>query len=154
MGKVFHKHPAHPVPVRRHNEPIVLHVTVTTFQRRQVLTDERVHAAMVQVWRQATHWLTGYYLIMPDHIHLFCAPGVDIPLSVRRWAGYWKRRSGEIEANLKRQFQEDCWDTQMRSQEHYLRKLEYVRNNPVRWGLVQKPEDWPYQGNVHSLPWI
>jgi hypothetical protein len=41
----------------------------------------------------------------------------------------------------------------MRSQEHYLRKLDYVRDNPVRKGLVGRWQDWPYQGAMHSLDW-
>ena len=154
MTERYHRHPAHPAPIRRQNEPIVLHVTVATFQRQCILADERVHVALAQVWRQATHWLTGYYLIMPDHLHLFCAPGVHTPPPIRHWAGYWKRLAGNIEPGVKRQFQEDCWDTQMRSQDHYVRKLDYVMNNPVRKGLVADPEDWPFQGNIHPLPWI
>jgi putative transposase len=154
MPDKYHKHPAHPPPVKRHNEPVILHVTVCTLARNQILADNRIHNVLSNVWRQATHWLTGYYVIMPDHIHLFCAPGVNTPSSVRRWAGYWKRLAGAAEPALKRQFQADCWDTQMRSQDHYIRKLEYVSENPVRWGLVRHSEDWPYQGKINSLPWI
>ena len=154
MARSFQKHPAHPPPVRRHNEPVILDVTVCAFEKRRILADDRVHDALRHVWRQATHWLTGHYVIMPDHIHLFCAPGVNTPPSIRRWAGYWKRLAGDAEPALKRQFQEDCWDTQMRSQEHYIRKLGYVRDNPVRLGLVEQSQDWPYQGNIHTLPWI
>ena len=154
MDNDFHKHPAHPAPVRRHNEPVILHVTVAAFKRQRLLANEQVQSVLTRVWSRAAHWLTGYYLLMPDHVHLFCAPGVDTPPSVRRWAGYWKRLAGDAEPSLKRQFQEDCWDTQMRSQEHYVRKLEYVRDNPVRWGLVEDPEQWPFQGNVNPLPWI
>jgi REP element-mobilizing transposase RayT len=51
-------------------------------------------------------------------------------------------------------WQRDCWDTQMRNAAHYLRKLDYVRNNPVRAGLAVRPEDWPYAGTVTPLPWL
>jgi len=47
----------------------------------------------------------------------------------------------------------NCWDTQMRSQDHYHDKLAYVHLNPVRRLLVSKPEDWPYQGVVHEIRW-
>ena len=29
----------------------------------------------------------------------------------------------------------------------------YVRQNPVRHGLVNDPEDWPFQGELHLLDW-
>src|SRR5256885_6005252 len=31
-------------------------------------------AAILNAWKTADHWLVGRYVIMPDHIHLFCAP--------------------------------------------------------------------------------
>jgi len=31
---------------------------------------------------------------------------------------------------------------------------DYVRNNPVRAGLVEKAEDWKYQGELHKLRWM
>ncbi len=32
-------------------------------------------------------------------------------------------------------------------------KWEYIRHNPVRAGLVNDPDDWPYQGEMHVLRW-
>jgi hypothetical protein len=32
----------------------------------------------------------GQYVIMPDHIHLFCSPGrLPVP-SLKQWVEYWK----------------------------------------------------------------
>ena len=50
-------------------------------------------------------------------------------------------------------WQSDCWDTQMRSQQHYHEKWEYMRQNPVRKGLVNRVEDWPWQGEMNVLRW-
>src|SRR5437588_8439357 len=39
---------------------------------------------------RGSKWLVGRYVVMPDHVHFFCAPnGVDIP-SLERWMQYWK----------------------------------------------------------------
>jgi putative transposase len=48
-------------------------------------------------------------------------------------------------------WQEDYFDRYLRSAESYGQKWQYVRNNPVRAGLVRCPEDWPYQGRIWSL---
>ena len=50
-------------------------------------------------------------------------------------------------------FQRDCWDRQLRTGESYVQKWEYVRNNPVRKGLVVRADDWPFQGQVNVLEW-
>jgi putative transposase len=108
----------------------------------------------VNAWQQAAAWLVGRYVVMPNHIHLFCAPnGIDAP-SLERWMRFWKsvatralgKRSGEL-------WQRHHWDRQLRSGESYDEKWEYVRNNPVRHGYVVAADDWPYQGVLNELRW-
>jgi putative transposase len=153
MAKPFFRHPAHPPPVRRDNEPVIVLVTVCVEHRRPILATAKAIEVLLGAWRDADDWVVGTYVVMPDHVHVFCAPAAFVPPAVQRWAGYWKRLVGDREQSLRHQFQPDCWDVQMRSQEHYLRKLDYVRQNPVRKGLVTRWEDWPYQGTVQPLDW-
>lgn len=148
------RHPAHPPPLRRHNTPVILHVTICLADRRALLATDAVHDALHTAWNTARAWLVGYYLVMPDHLHLFCAPGDHTPPAVKAWTKYWKRLASQAAPILHGQWLPDCWDTQMRSQEHYARKLEYVTQNPVRKGLVEKSDDWPYQGKIGDLVWI
>ena len=90
---------------------------------------------------------------MPDHVHLFCSPAPFTEVGVKRWASVWKRVAGEFNPHLKGCLEWDCWDTQMRTRGHYCRKLEYVRHNPVRAGLVMQPEAWLYRGRLNPLWW-
>jgi putative transposase len=94
------------------------------------------------------------YVIMPDHLHLFCARnGLDTP-SLERWMRFWKslvtRSMGEPGSTL---WQRHHWDRQLRSGESYGDKWEYVRSNPVRHGYIADADDWPYQGEVNVLRW-
>ena len=50
-------------------------------------------------------------------------------------------------------WQSDCWDTQLRSGKHYHEKWLYVRENPVRSGLVENAEQWDIQGELNVLRW-
>jgi hypothetical protein len=36
----------------------------------------------------------------------------------------------------------------LRPAENYAEKWNYVRENPVRAGLVKNANDWPYQGEI------
>jgi putative transposase len=148
------RRPAHPAPVHRHNRPTILHVTVCTARRAEILARVDVHEGLRVAWSRTRQWLVGYYLVMPDHVHLFCAPGVHDPEHINDWLAYWKRLAGDELTGLRSAWQADGWDTQMRTQDHYMRKLEYVAENPVRKRLVARSEDWPYQGRLHTLPWI
>ena len=45
-------------------------------------------------------------------------------------------------------WQRGFFDHLLRSAESYGQKWNYVRENPVRAGLVAQPEDWPYAGEI------
>ena len=42
------------------------------------------------------------------------------------------------------EWQRGCFDRLLRSEENLWSKWIYVKDNPVRHGLVQKADDWPY----------
>lgn len=85
------KHPAHWPAVERHNEPVIIFLTVCTKNREPVLACEFMHNRLIAAWESAQQWMVGRYLIMPDHIHLFCAPAVYEAENVMQWVAYWKR---------------------------------------------------------------
>jgi hypothetical protein len=39
----------------------------------------------------------------------------------------------------------------LRSVESYSQKWDYVKENPVRAGLVKTSDEWPWQGEIESL---
>jgi len=171
------KHPVHMTPVERHNEPVLVFVTLTVHPRGPFLANAPFRSAFLGACADADAWSVGQYVIMPDHVHLFCSPAKWPRVGIERWSGYLKERitkrlnaAMEGEAAPSRppergsvqprppgerpwRWQSDCWDTQMRSGEHYHEKWEYVRRNPVRAGFVSQPEDWPWQGEINVLRW-
>ncbi|WP_425603732.1 REP-associated tyrosine transposase [Coraliomargarita parva] len=130
-------------------------LTVCTAKRKPLLANTAVQELLVDVWCESDLWLVGRYVLMPDHLHLFCAPACVEHPSVRKWAQYWKSRASTRWPNRLEQpvWQSDVWDRQLRTGESYSEKWAYVRNNPVRHGLVKNAEDWPYQGELNSLLW-
>ena len=45
-------------------------------------------------------------------------------------------------------WQDGYHDHKLRTPESESRKWEYVCLNPVRYGLVKRPEEWPYGGEI------
>lgn len=41
-------------------------------------------------------------------------------------------------------WQKGFWDHVIRDEADFQRHLDYIHYNPVKHGLVQRPEDWPY----------
>gem|GEM_PF-3455965 len=52
----------------------IVFLTICTLSRKLGLANSMVHNALVEAWKEADAWLVGAYVIMPDHIHLSCAP--------------------------------------------------------------------------------
>jgi putative transposase len=147
------RHPAHPSPVERHNQPTVVLLTVCTKNRQPVLATTRVRDALLSAWIKADAWRVGLFVAMPDHVHLFCTPVVRPALSIKRWLRYWKSLVSKELQWGEQVWQLDGWDVQMRTQAQYLEKREYVRQNPERKGLVVRWVDWPFQGEVSTIEW-
>jgi len=48
-------------------------------------------------------------------------------------------------------WQRGFFDHFLRNEESYGQKWNYVRENPVRAGLIQRFEDWPYAGEIVQI---
>jgi putative transposase len=99
---------------------------------------------------QADHNVAvGRYVLMPDHLHLFvCGPA---KFRLEQWVRLLKTTLGRKLRDLSHEpdlWQRGFFDHLVRNLESYAEKWEYVRQNPVRAGLVTKPEDWPHQGEI------
>jgi REP element-mobilizing transposase RayT len=134
-------------------------ITVCTRRRRQWLADPCVAAVLAEELQNAQRdhgWAVGRYVVMPDHVHYFCAPAAEDAKTLSSFVGFWKRKTAmRIRRSSLPQFawQPEFFDHFLRSHESYASKWEYVRANPVRAGLVADAEDWPFQGEVAELRW-
>jgi putative transposase len=133
------------------NCPTIAFLTVCTFQHQTGLPNRVVHKALVETWTAADAWLVGTYVIMPDHLHLFCAPQTD-DFSIEEWITYWKRQFRRA-CDSAPKFQSRGFHHRLRRDESYDVKAEYVRQNPVRAGLVKTADDWEFKGILNELPW-
>jgi len=130
-------------------------VTCCAYRRRPILAQTRFHDAVVDfVGRAETEFgiAVGRYVILPDHLHLFVSPSEHIELG--RWIGTLKRITGRFIKPVDSPdpiWQRGFFDHVLRNTESYSQKWEYVRNNPVRAGLVTDPGDWPFFGEIAPL---
>src|SRR5207253_10369051 len=94
-------------------------------------------------------WI-GRYAIMPAHIHLFAGFEPE-SISVSVWVKSLKSAISKVLTNATfdgTHWQKGFFDHVIRCEESYEQKWVYVRENPVRAGLVQTAEDWPYAGET------
>src|SRR6266581_3438793 len=66
-------------------------VTTCTYQRSAILASEQVAKILIREWssaRERHRWAIGRYVIMPDHVHLFCAAEFDAK-TLAIFLGFW-----------------------------------------------------------------
>jgi putative transposase len=129
-------------------DPPLYFVTFNTHQRKKLLANEGVHDSFVEFARSGAERgiAVGRYVIMPDHVHLFVRG--DIAFLLSQWMRMLKRILSKGILTAGPHWQKGFFDHLIRHSESYSEKWEYVRQNPVRAGLVTNPEDWPWQGEL------
>ena len=89
------------------------------------------------------------YVVMPEHVHLLVSEperstlaqaikslkqGVARRLALRAADSFWQAR---------------YYDFNVWSEKKFVEKLRYIHRNPVKRGLVARPEDWPWSSFRH-----
>ena len=132
-------------------DPPLFFVTVCTLHRRKIPSLKTANEALVVYGTRAIKEFNvalGRYVIMPDHLHFFVRGDQNFVLAT--WVKGLKRAILEVFPNEQRRslWQPGFFDHLLRNNESYAQKWDYVRQNPVRAGLVKFAEDWPYQGEI------
>ena len=145
------KHPSRGVHIYS-GQPTIVFLTLCTENRSPWLANPLVQEHLCAAWQSAEAWLVGYYLLMPDHLHLFCAPH-DPDYPMEKWVTFWKRQFRRLHQDTNCRWQPDPFHHRLRQADNYTEKWNYVRENPLRKALVKNPEQWPYQGMLNPLRW-
>jgi putative transposase len=125
-----------------------------TFNRRRYFVGtDVVTAAREQLERTSSDCAFAVlaYCFMPGHVHLVLE-GTSDRSDLRAFIKMSKQR---FEFALRRGFsiyplwQEGCYERVIRSDEATHVVIRYVLENPVRAGLAEKAEDYPFSGAMY-----
>lgn len=93
------------------------------------------------------------YVVMLEHVHMLVSepehgplaqamqsikPSVALTLALRAPDSFWQARYHDF----------NVW-----SERKFVKKLRYIHRNPVRRGLVERPEDWTWSSFRHYATW-
>jgi putative transposase len=132
------------------------HVTQRGNRRQQTFfsTDDYLrYVALMSEWCDCFHVDIWAYCLMPNHVHLVAVPETEEAL--RRAIGEAHRRYTQ-EVNQREGWRGHLWQGRFASfvmdDRYLLAAARYVELNPVRAGLVSRPEDYPWSSaRAHLL---
>src|SRR2546423_15663235 len=98
--------------------PTIVFLTVCAARPASWLASEEAQQSLVSAWQNADAWLVGSYVLMPDHLHLFCAPR-DLQFTIEKWIAYWKSQFSRGHTHSDWIWQRSAFHRRMRSQDEY-----------------------------------
>lgn len=124
-------------------------VTTAAWGHRRLLQSHRMARLLVDVlyhYRSEHRFALHEFIVMPDHLHALITLGSE--LAIERAVqlikgGFSYRASHEL------QFRGAVWqrgfsEVRLFTAETFMARRKYIRENPVRAGLVASPEQWEY----------
>ena len=126
-------------------------VTVDTYDRWVLPPGARTIALRHALHDHRRKIFVDVAIIMPDHAHLIFTllqGESELPCSLaevlKGIKGVSSRRIKQLLGRRKPVWQDENFDHVVRDSERSLAKFGYVRNNPVRAGLVSCPDEYPW----------
>jgi REP element-mobilizing transposase RayT len=89
-------------------------------------------------------------VVMPDHVHLICLPltdnngSISIPEITRTIKSESAHRINKALIRTGRVWQDESFDHVLRGDESLRKKTLYILENPVRAGLAEIPDQYPW----------
>ena len=86
------------------------------------------------------------WVIMPNHVHALVEIWSGFPLEnvLHSWKSYTSHKANRLLNRSGQYWQEEYFDRFIRNQRHYHNAVRYIQMNPVKAGLVNAPEAWPF----------
>jgi putative transposase len=143
-----------PWGLKRYQQSRNLHfVTFSCYQREPLLASAHAkrlfESALEQARRQYGFSVTGY-VVMPEHVHLLVSEPQRVVLA-RALQALKQSVARRLIVNRKHFWQARYYDFNVWSQKKRVEKLRYIHRNPVRRGLVEKPEEWAWSSFRHYV---
>jgi putative transposase len=128
-----------------HNQQTYM-LTAETWCRRDLFQNERWARLLIETLHhyRGTAYLLHDFVVMPDHLHILITPLTSLEKAVQFIKGGFSYRvKKELGSNLE-VWQKGFADHRIRDTDDYRLHVIYIRQNPVRKLLCEKPGDYPY----------
>ena len=128
------------------------YITFTCYHRAPRLDTPAACDGFERTLERVRSWYEFYvngYVVMPEHVHLLLSESErdELSVAVQMLKQIVSRRLGASSGEPF--WQRRYYDFNVWSDRKFIEKLRYMHRNPVRRGLVPRPEDWPWSSYRH-----
>lgn len=143
-----------PTGLKRYQQAQQLHfITFNCFQHAPFLATAEARELVEHTLERVRRWYGFYvtaYVVMPDHVHaLMSEPErCRLSLAIQMWKQIVSRKLRGPE-RLTPFWQRRYYDFNVWSETKLYEKMNYIHQNPVRRGLVERAQDWAWSSCRH-----
>ncbi len=155
---------------RFHQSRLPHFITFTCYRRQSFLSTPTIRDAFLRVLERTRlryDVLIYGFVVMPNHLHLLISEpkqgtiatviqSLKIASTRYQKTHIWQRKADmghKSQADHETQdspfWQHRYYDRNVRDHEEFIAALKYIHRNPVKRGLVEKPEDWRWSSYRH-----
>jgi REP element-mobilizing transposase RayT len=85
------------------------------------------------------------YVVMSNHVHILIWPRALLPEITKAIKGFTAREANRILCRTGEKFwQDESFDHAVRNEDRFYGVVRYIERNPVKAGLVENPQEWPW----------
>jgi putative transposase len=122
---------------------ICAHMQQNLFQRNEVA---ELMVATLFKYRDAAEFELHEYVVMPNHIHVLLSINDQQTLGrviqlIKGGSSHCLRENGIV---LRAVWEQRYYDRRVRDAQEFAEFSRYIQQNPVRKGLAERAEDYPY----------
>ena len=126
--------------------------TLSVENKQPLFTDHKIvdkFVSFLDISRKRNECIVLLYTFMPDHIHMVLQGQSD---QVDLWKGIvdFKQKAGFYfqKSQIPYPLQKDFYDHIIRKEDDLVLQIRYIAENPVRRGLVNHWQDYPFTGSL------
>jgi putative transposase len=125
-------------------------LTASTYQKEPLISDPKRKLKWIESFLKAAEiykWQIIAWVILHNHYHaILQSPenAATLPKFVNSYHKFTARTWNDEDAANGRKVWWNYWDTCIRSEHDYYARLRYIFWNPVKHGLVEMPEEYPF----------
>lgn len=131
------------------------HIFNRGFDRKNIFTDEADYLRFLGKLaesRKKFDWIIYSYCLLPNHYHLQVQSGNDSISTIIHWlqtshAVYFNRNHKHFSPVFTGRFKSIIIQKEL----YHLYLSKYIHLNPVKAGLVQNPQDYPYSSYLEII---
>ena len=91
------------------------------------------------------HYHLGAFVVMANHVHTLLLPRISPSRLMQALKGFPAREANRILGRTGEPFwQAESYDHWVRNADEHQRITAYIENNPVKAGLIERAEDYPW----------